>query len=327
MLHGGNVWDGGDPGRWLDFSASLRPEGPPEWVEEALKDAMADVRYYPDWAMTAARQGIAAYLDLPEECVLPTAGGAAAIDLALSLRRGTVYVQPVTFSEYALRAAVHGRGTGHWDGRCGPGDTVVRCNPDNPTGHAAARTELLELSEQIARQGGELVVDEAFISFCPERTVCRDVGGGLTVTGSLTKTLCIPGVRLGYAAASPGAIARMEERLLPWSLSAFASAAAARLPEHKEEIRRDAAQNARRRAALAEALAGLGASVPPSEANFLLADFHRDMGAAVRALREEGILVRTCASFGLPENFLRLAVRTEEENERLIRVLRRLLEG
>ena len=54
--HGGNVWDGGGPEQWLDFSANLRPEGPPEWVMQAMKDALGDTRYYPDRSMTAARR-------------------------------------------------------------------------------------------------------------------------------------------------------------------------------------------------------------------------------------------------------------------------------
>lgn len=65
MRHGGNVWDGGEPCRWLDFSANLRPEASPALGMEALH-AAADVRYYPDRHMTAARRGLAAYLSLPE---------------------------------------------------------------------------------------------------------------------------------------------------------------------------------------------------------------------------------------------------------------------
>ena len=63
----------------------------------------------------------------------------------------------------------------------------------------------------------------------------------------------------------------------------------------------------------------------PSRSSFLLADFRRDMAEAVGRLRARGILVRTCASFGLPGCFLRLAVRTESENDRLIRELEAIL--
>ena len=40
MKHGGNVWEGGQPDRWLDFSANLRPEGTPDWVMEAMREAL-----------------------------------------------------------------------------------------------------------------------------------------------------------------------------------------------------------------------------------------------------------------------------------------------
>ena len=56
MRHGGNVWEGGAPEKWLDFSANLRPEGPPDWAKDAMRRALSDVRYYPDRAMAAARR-------------------------------------------------------------------------------------------------------------------------------------------------------------------------------------------------------------------------------------------------------------------------------
>ena len=61
MKHGGNVWEGGQPDRWLDFSANLRPEGPPDWVMDTMRDALTDARFYPDRALTQAREGLAAY--------------------------------------------------------------------------------------------------------------------------------------------------------------------------------------------------------------------------------------------------------------------------
>ena len=121
MNHGGYVWGSGDPSEWLDFSANLRPEGPAEWVRESLREALGKVRYYPDPEMKQARRGIALFLGVPEECVLPVSGGMAAIDLALQLDRGRVYTVPPTFGEYAARAAVHGRESAVWEGKCEPG--------------------------------------------------------------------------------------------------------------------------------------------------------------------------------------------------------------
>ena len=77
---------------------------------------------------------------------------------------------------------------------------------------------------------------------------------------------------------------------------------------------------------LAAQLEALGAEVWPAQSNFLLVDFKRDMTLVVNWLKEQGILVRTYASFGLPPRFLRLAVKTEQENGTLMRALQEGME-
>lgn len=326
MRHGGNVWEGGKPERWLDFSANLRPEGPPEWVLECMRRALADVRYYPQRSMKAARNGLAEYLGVDPSQVLPTAGGAAAIDLALAQRGGKVYVQPPTFGEYAQRAWVHHRQTAVWQGGCAQGDTLVLCNPNNPTGTAMGRAEMRTVLQQVLKAGAELVVDEAFGDYCPENTMRHEVCTGLTVVGSLTKTLCIPGARLGYICADAAEVERLESQALPWALNTLAASVAAQLPAHREEMLRDTVLNVQRREAFAQQLGLLGAKVFPSQSNFLLVDFHRDMTRTAAWLKERGVLVRTCASFGLPSSHIRLAVKTGEENIRLIQMLKQAME-
>lgn len=321
MKHGGNVWEGGQPDRWLDFSANLRPEGTPDWVMDAMREALPYARFYPDRALTQAREGLAAYLGVSPARVLPTAGGAAAIDLALSLSAGRVMLHTPTFGEYAERARVRGRAVADDAQAMMPGDTLVRCNPNNPTGEALEAEQVLALHARAAEAGATLLVDEAFADFCPECSVRHSLRPGLIVAGSLTKTLCIPGVRLGYVLAAPEVIGRLEARMLPWPLNMLAVAVCAALPAHTAQVEEDVRRNAQRRARFAAQLEAHGVQVTPSRANFLLADFQRDMTQDVAHLKRRGVLVRTCASFGLPESVLRLAVKREEENERLVRLL------
>ena len=319
------MWGAGDPSEWLDFSANLRPEGPAEWVREALREALGKVRYYPDPEMRRARRGIALFMGVPEECVLPVSGGMAAIDLALQLDRGCVYTAPPTFGEYAARAAVHGRENALWKGSCEPGDTLVICNPNNPTGAIRTREEMRTLRETLKAGGGRLAVDEAFIEFCPEYSLRGEPGPELMILGSFTKILGIPGVRLGYLCGAPETIDRLRQKTLPWTPDAAAAEIAAALPAHRGQIDSDREKNRQRRERFGEQLRKLGAEVYPSQSNFLLADFHRDLSAAAEELKARKILVRTCASFGLPESFWRLAVKTEEENTRLIAGLEEIL--
>ena len=107
MTHGGNVWQGEGPKHWLDYSANLRPEGAPEWVKSALLRAVDSAAYYPDPEMKRARRAMARYLNLPEENVLPTAGGISAIDLIARQSERAVLTTPC-FEEYERQSREHG---------------------------------------------------------------------------------------------------------------------------------------------------------------------------------------------------------------------------
>ena len=335
--HGGDVWQGGAPEDYLDFSASLNPDGPPKWVREALEAGLSRVRWYPDARARAALAGLSAHLGLPESCLLLTNGGAEAAALAANVpypavapkaarRLGRQVIAQPAFGEYARLCGAHA--DIRWDGLADydvqSGDTVWLGNPNTPTGAAMPREAVLALLDRAEREGGRLVVDEAFIDYCPRNSVRDRVPAheGLIVLGSMTKSLAIPGARLGYVAAHPSVIALMARGLPPWRMNCLAGAVAAALPGHAESFDEIARVNARRRERFAQALRLIGARVYPSEASFLLCDFGRDMRPVAQALRREGILVRLCGAFpGLTHGHVRLGVRTEDENAQLIDAL------
>lgn len=326
VYHGGDVWRGPSSDVILDFSANLNPEGPPEWVRAAMLRGLENARYYPDLRQAAALAGLSAHLGLPEDCILPTAGGIEAIACA-SKRFGSHAVAQPTFQEYGALCGGHRDVLRSELADYHPlqGETLWLCNPNNPTGDALPRAEVLALLERLEAVGGRLAVDEAFIDYCPEHSV-RDLvkdHPALIVPGSLTKVLAIPGVRLGYLAAHPSVAGRLREGLLPWRMNCVADAVAAALPGHEGDFREIRRLNDARRAAFAEALAGIGVKVYPSAANFLLCDFGRDMRPDIERLRGMGLLVRPCGMFpGLTHGHVRLCVRTEGENVRLVEAMK-----
>ena len=331
VYHGGDVWQGLTPGDYLDFSANLNPEGPPRWVRAAMLEGLENARYYPDLRQRAAIAGLSAFLDLPGECLLPTGGGIEAIQSAADFAARHAVAQP-TFQEYA-RFCPNRRDVQRFRLDAyepGAGECLWLCNPNNPTGDAMPRRDVLALLDRVEAAGGRLVVDEAFIDYCPGHSV-RDMvteHPALMVLGSLTKILAIPGVRLGWLAAHPSVVARVRERQTPWRLNCVADAVAAALPGHGKDFDRIRALNDRRRDAFAAELTAIGARVHPSAANFLLCDFGRDMRPAVDALRRERILLRPCGMFpGLTHGHVRLCVRTEGENETLVEAMENVLRG
>jgi len=157
-----------------------------------------------------------------------------------------------------------------------------RSNPHNPTGRLA--------------QGDADVWDEAFYPLATGRWT----GGGDLVVGSLTKLLACPGLRIGYVLADAAFIHRLRQP--EWSVNGLAAAA---LPDLLATV--DLAAWAKAVAALRSDLVGIlgraGLSPEPSDANFVLVH-----APGLRArLAPHGVLVRDCASFGLPEH-VRVAV-------------------
>ena len=341
MIHGGNVWQGSSPAEWLDYSANIRPEGAPDWLKDALISAMDKLLYYPDQEMKRAKQALADYLDLPVEYVLPTAGGISAIDLATHLPGSGMRQFTPCFAEYAMLSANRGKTIGHiplLTGRHAIGDpeqqakdhlsegcTVWLCNPLNPIGCAFTKEQIERLLRLVEEKNGWLVVDEAFIEYCPEHSAAGLIINHerLLVTGSMTKILGIPGVRLGYLCAQPQVLEQLGKYQLTWELSCFAEAVLCALPKHKAEVRAYAEINARRREHLRKGLEELGVYVYPSEAAFVLADFGRPVDGLIEKLKERRILVRQCMNFeGVDDgNHLRLAVKDEEANNKLIEAL------
>ena len=340
MKHGGNVWQGEIPSEWLDYSANLRPEGTPDWVKKAMIKGMENARYYPDPTMKRAKAALSEYLGIDADCILPTAGGISAIQLANKLSSGETILLTPCFCEYeqfatspirkvSLLKATHEIVLPEMLDLKENG-LVWLCNPMNPVGCAFTKTEIETLLHQIESQNSYLVVDEAFIEYCPEHSVVDLIAkhDRLLITGSMTKILGIPGVRLGYLCAQPQVLDELKAHQLTWELSCFAEAVALALPEHKAEVQAYSVCNTNRRKGLVSGLEALGIHVYPSQSACVLADFGRPVDAISEALKARKILVRSCMSFDDINDgcHLRLAVKDEASNQILIDTLREVLQ-
>ena len=341
--HGGNVWQGNDPKEWLDYSANIRPDGAPDWVRQALNAAMDHIVYYPPVDMHRARKGLADYLQMKEEWVQPTSGGASAIELATRCGVKQVLLCAPCFGEYAGAAA-----KAHLPAEIvcllqkdriitSPAEAIRStlqectliwiCSPMNPVGHAFSRAEILDLLDLARERRCRVALDEAFIDFCPENDHRELIASWpeLIVTGSMTKILGIPGVRLGYLCSQDAL--RLGENCLPWELNCFAEEVAVQLPGHREELLKEAQISKTRTQAFTKGLQDLGLTVYPSVSNFVLADLGRDADPVIEALKERKILVRRCMDFnGVNDGkHIRLAVKDEATNETFLKTLKEIL--
>lgn len=326
-------------GELLDFSQNINPLGAPEETLEAARRALQeDSGRYPDLDYTALRGALAGYLGVAAESVVPTNGGAEALFLAAAAaRRGTVLVLEPTFSEYAAAARASGREVvrriarypeegfefdGEVFGSLDGISVVFLCNPNNPTGDALARGEVLALAARAREAGVLLVVDEAFADFAPGISVGDMVDDHLWVARSFTKFFAIPGLRLGCLICDDPA--RVQALQPSWPVNAVASAAGIAAAKDYDFATTSVAEVAALRGDLFAALDSLAElRVFPGAANFLLV---RGPEGLPERLARRGVLVRGCSPFvGLGAAYFRVAVRSRDENRRLVAEIREQL--
>jgi histidinol-phosphate/aromatic aminotransferase/cobyric acid decarboxylase-like protein len=143
----------------------------------------------------------------------------------------------------------------------------------------------------------------------------------VTCVRSLTKEHAIPGVRVGYVLASPARIQHLERHRPAWSTSAPAQAAAIATCTETAFVAESRARLLQDRLRLTADLAALGLHPLASSANFFLLPAGDGAEIRRRLLANHRVLVRDCASFGLPA-FVRLSARPAGDCERLLAALR-----
>lgn len=328
------------PAEVLDFSVNGNPYGPSPAVREAMSQVPPE--RYPDREALALRRALSTRLGVSPDRLLAGNGSAELLWLlALAfLRPGdrALVVGP-TFGEYARVVALMGAELNTWVARPESGFAVepeevawslelVRprlaflCNPNNPTG-AIVPLEIISGWAQSYPQT-LFAVDEAYLAFAPGLRSALTVGAdNLLVLRSMTKDYALAGLRLGYAAGHEELIAALGRVRPPWSVNAVAQAAGLAALADEEHLRRSLENLAQAKSGLVDGLEGLGLSPLSSAVHFFL--LRVGDGAAFRqALLSRGILVRDCASFGLPD-YVRIAARRPEENARLLEAIREVV--
>jgi len=322
-----------NPDEVLDFSVNSNPYGPSPEVQRALADVPLD--RYPDREALGLRRALAGHNHVSIDQIVVGNGTAELLWLvALAfLRAGdSVLVVGPTFGEYGRVAALMGARVEKWTARperefdVEP-DAVRRylqqlaprvafvCNPNNPTGSTLTPGIIQGWAK--AHPKTLFVVDEAYLAFASGlHSALAAEADNILVLRSMTKDYALAGLRLGYAVGHTSLITALGQVRPAWNVNALAQAAGVAALGDEVGLRATLGALGQAKEELVIALRKLGLSPLPSAVHFFLVDVG-DGCAFRRKVLREGILVRDCASFGLPA-FVRIATRRPEENARLV---------
>ena len=350
-IHGGNIYEaarrfGIDEEDIIDFSSSVNPLGPPSSAKRAVKRSIKFLHCYPDPEMNGLRKAIARYFGIKPGQVVCGSGANGLIRLIPRVFRPKKVLIPVpTFMEYAAAAEDAGGKVVMVPLKEREGfrvdplemafalkgvDMAFLCNPNNPTGLLIPKAEMLEIMQYALQHGVRLVVDEAFMDFSDSDSIVKEAvqSSCLICLRAFTAFFGMPGVRIGYAVTDETTAADLRVGQEPWAVSIPAEQAAIAALNEWGFIKKTRRLIEKERERLLSAIRILPGVEPfPCSANFILLKLTSiDAWHLTEKLGQRGILIRDCSSFpGLSNRYVRIAVRTRRENNRLVEALREFL--
>lgn len=212
--------------------------------------------------------------------------------------------------------------------------TLVLINPDNPSGNYIPKTDVLRLVAWCREREIRLILDESFVDFAEEEdaTMIREemlsLYQRLVVVKSISKSYGVPGIRLGIlASADEDLIAFLKREVAIWNINSFGEFYMQIMEKYRKdyEVALEKIKEARR-----VFIQGLQENtslvVFPSQANYVMAEIIGGISAeelTKRLLIKHNLFIKDLSSKIERDGrqFIRLAVRSEEDNEMLLAAL------
>ena len=211
-------------------------------------------------------------------------------------------------------------------------EAIVLVNPDNPSGNYIPTGELKRLLRWTKEKGIKLILDESFADFSDEigntfiQQMILESNPHLFVMKSISKSYGVPGLRLGVlASGDTSAIAALKKDVAIWNINSFAEFYMQIEEKYKSDYEAALVKVREERCRFESELRKIeGIRVIPSQANFVMVELEKTISPGEllkRLLIKHEILIKELTTKTNGRNYLRLAIRSKEDNDKLIRVL------
>ena len=212
-------------------------------------------------------------------------------------------------------------------------DNLIVINPDNPSGNFIPKADLMRLIEWARGKGVKIVIDESFVDFADAEdptllyNEILEPNPHLYVMKSISKSYGVPGLRLGVlASGDTETIARMKKDVSIWNINSFGEFYMQIEEKYKNDYAAALVKIRAERARFAGELGKIrGIRVIPSQANYLMVELDDSISPKEllkTLLIKYEILIKELTTKTNGRNYLRLAVRCTEDNDRLLDALK-----
>ncbi len=329
----------------LDFSSNINPMGTSALVRKTIKNQLDAIQIYPDSESTQLRKNLQHYTKIPYSQIVVGNGATEIIYnfcQAFLSNKTPVLIPIPTFGEYESAAKLSGakvsffktmsleKDVDSFVSKLPNNGCIFICNPNNPTGNLISKKTLQKIIISANKKKTLMFIDECFIELVPDHdeSIIKFIKkyNNLFILRSLTKSFALAGLRIGYGIGSKQMISVLNKIQIPWNVSGLAQQAASTALLHSFYLIKVKKMIKKESFYLINCISKLkNFQCNTTSTNFILIKTKMKSQTLQKKLLEKKILIRDCSTIrGLNNNYIRIAVKTRKENEKLIKALEKL---
>jgi len=327
----------------IKLASNENPLGASTKALEAIKKNLIKVNRYPDSQSYYLKKKLSRSLNVRPANIVLGNGSDELIDIIIKTfveDDENIITADTTFLEYKIISQVNNRRITTVPLRYFKYDLegikrkidkktklIFIANPNNPTGTYLTKYELGDFMRDLP-DNLLLVLDEAYDTFIdvddfPD-SLSYIANKNVIILKTFSKAYGLAGLRIGYAIADSGLVSFMENVRQPFNVNLLAQAAATAALEDRKFLEKTRKVILAGRHYLYDALNKMGMAYVPSAANFILIDAGRDGVGVFKEMLKYGVIIRDMEQYGL-KNFIRVTIGTKKENERFIKVFKKII--
>lgn len=338
--------------RLLDYCYLVNPYFPPKKMLDQINYFSKElITQYPSGQSVECINASRLFNNVLEQNLCVGNGAAELINALGRTLKGKMYLSKSVFHEYVrcfsecdfslfdMKDNNYRFNVGEIKNNIKNNDIICLVNPDNPTGAFIKHEEIIPILDECEKQGKICIFDESFIDFANEKDRYTLISNeilekykNLIIIKSISKSYGVPGIRLGIMATSNEKImASVKKYISIWNINSYGEYFLQIINLYKKEYIESCNLIALERERFINELKKIsGIQVYSSEANYVFCYLEtKDSTEVATQLLEKNIFIKDLKTKDAfqGQNYIRLAIRTKEENTLLVMALQEILEN
>lgn len=329
----------------IKLASNENPLGPSPKVIETICNAANKINLYPDGNAYYLTQKLANFLGISEKNLIFGNGSDEIIELlykafATNKNDEILYCYP-TFIEYRIIGMAFNKKVvelplkdyaydiDNLINHINENTRIIFLNtPNNPTGTLTTYDDILKVINK-APKDTLIVIDEAYYEYAKPSSVYKELidlykQENVIILRTFSKAYALAGLRVGYGIANEYIITTLNRVRPPFNVNLIAQEAAIAALDDKDHLQKSIQTNENGKKFLYGQFEQLNLFYVPTYANFILFSTPKDAQSVYENLLKEGVIIRSMKPYGY-DNFLRVTIGSQRENEIFIEKLKKVL--